>query len=167
MVQDEKHFLWFLKSLSSLRSLELSFSKFSQEFYAQLPALTISHLKLELPENSPKLNFDFIGQLSRLSYFFIIKQLCFESVTTLIRSIDKLGKGSFAFLMKEKGYQIKKLKIDKLSNYEVCELTAVQEAVFEAESSDEVLAFFEMLHHKDFRELPWQSGKFYRDQSKP
>ena len=104
-VQDTGHFLWFLKSLSSLRELWLEGSQFSQEFYDRLPAFVHSLYSLTLSltldeEDDLQLNFDFIGKLPSLSFLYVVQSLSFESLTSLVGSLGNLGKSDFRFSFK-------------------------------------------------------------------
>ena len=95
LVKDPDHLLWFLKSLRSLRKLELKRAELSQEFYDQLPAAIRSLVILDLSPHSWKtglqLNFDFISEFPSLSKLEIIYQPLFlKSVPSLVRSLGKL-----------------------------------------------------------------------------
>ncbi|KAI3475297.1 hypothetical protein L1887_63341 [Cichorium endivia] len=80
-VQDEKHFLEFLKSLSSVRRLFLCHSQLSQTFLDELPASAHSLTRLELRtadiENGLELQFDSIRKLNSLTWlYFFVDEVC-------------------------------------------------------------------------------------------
>ena len=67
-VQSPVHFLWFLKSLSSLECLNLDGTQLTQEFYDQLPRHAQSLVDLQLTEQRKEpLSYTFIEQFPRLS----------------------------------------------------------------------------------------------------
>lgn len=141
-VQNENHFLWFLKSLRSLRELYLYRSQLAQEFYDQLPASAHLLKKLSLNEQKP-LNFVFITKLLRLSYLSINLKLSFESLASLLRWVGGLAEGSFSFEWNEKWLFIRKAKgsmVRKVSEYHF------DRVVFETENPEEIIDFFEGLH---------------------
>ena len=140
-VQDLKHFLWFLKSLRTLRSLELEHAELSQEFYDQLPASAHSLIRLELRagfwKNMLQLNCDFISKFSCLSYL-TIEHLSLESFTSLVRSLGKLVESYFD--VRSKGECI---EIEKESDSSVWKILKAGHLPFETENPDEILNFIE------------------------
>ena len=142
-VQDVDQFLRFLKSLRFLRRLDLANTKFSQEFYDQLPASVPSLSRLELRfghcENELQLNFDFISKLSCLSDLEIQPALSLESLPSLARSLGKLEVGGFCVQLREERFEVRKgsrppewsIKADKL--------------FFETSDLNEIVNFFEGL----------------------
>ena len=113
-VKDDDRFLWLLKSLKSLRvlELELEFTGLSQEFYDQLPESANSLSKLILKatgsRNELQLNVDFIGKISSLSQLSIKPPLSLESLLSLVRWIDKLEGGDFDVRSREKDFRVRK-----------------------------------------------------------
>ena len=93
-VQDEAHFLWFLKSLRSPERLILRDVQLSQEFYDQLPACLPTLKDLFLTEIKSPSKFDFISQISNLTFIKIklIASPSFELLTSFVRSCAKLVK---------------------------------------------------------------------------
>ena len=72
-IEDADQFLWFLKSLRSLRMLYLKGSKLGQKFYDQLLMFAHSLARLELVEpGETSLKFDFVHNLPRLSHLSIV-----------------------------------------------------------------------------------------------
>ena len=108
---DEKHLLWFLKSLSWLRKLYLY--SLSQEFYNHLPASTnlLDFFVLgQEAETQLQLNFDFIARLPYLSYLYLNQPLSFESLSSLIRALGRFASGSFNFGFRRNRFRIVKTK---------------------------------------------------------
>ena len=132
VVQDKPNFLQFLKSLSSLRRLDLEDPQFNQEFYDQLPvsAHSLEHLNLLgasvdglesnyglLGTQANKfcgLNFDFIGKFNRLTGLVVFHKLTIGSLDSLRRSSGKLVDCFIRFRLKEKNFFIRKDSNSKL-----------------------------------------------------
>ena len=137
VVGDEAHFLWFLKSLRSLRKLNLIRPNLSHEFYDQLPASTPSLTELEICGDHPKvlqLNLDFIGKFSHIS-FLIGQGVSFEALTSLIRSLGKIVTGLFCFYFEGERFAIRKYS-------KVCQIRVCNRATIETENLDEIVTFF-------------------------
>ena len=106
-VQDENHFLFFLKSLRLLEKLSLDHSyRFSQEFWNSLPASAPSLISLNVDNRAVEkteefqVNFDFIAKLSRLSNLNVKIPVSFECLKSLVRSFHKLAWGCVDFVFK-------------------------------------------------------------------
>ena len=141
-VGDQVHFLWFLGSVSLLRSLRLFCPRLGQEFYDLLPTTTplLTELVLE-QEHEQQLSFDFIGELCDLTLCFIDQKLCFASLNSLIRSLAKLGKSSCRFQFEEKWVHIE--YVDKAGGLKVCTLSENHVKKLETESAEMIMSFFE------------------------
>ena len=86
------HFLWFLKSLSSLRSLQLySCSELTQEFYDHLPASAQRLEELEIRTfDELHFKFDFLSKLPRLTCLKIeFAKLSLESMSSIVSSVGR------------------------------------------------------------------------------
>ena len=90
-IEDPDHFLWFLSSLKSLNYLSLNSPGLSQEFFDKLPASVGWLESLSLSRLTDRLNFDFIGDLSLLSYIKISEPLSPVSAASLVKSSAKLA----------------------------------------------------------------------------
>ena len=150
---DVTHFLRFLKSLSFLRSLNLSSVSFDQEVYDQLPASAplLNQFLFSAKRRELKLNFDFIDELSH------IKQVCiyyyspdsmehgpFQSIIRLIsRTFCKLEDSSFQFPLGRKKYYILKGRSSK----EWSVLEDFFKIHFQTKKLDELLDFLEALRN--------------------
>ena len=147
-VQDADHFLSFLKSLRSLRRLELTNTGLGQKFYDQLPAtapsLTILYLGDGHCKDELQLNFDFIDKLSHLFDLSIEPELSLDSFLFLVRWLDKLAAGYFCVQSKEELYEITR-DVAGPSEWRISKYQEVFEAVFESENSDEIANFFKTL----------------------
>ena len=148
-VQDTDEFLWFLRSLRSLRRLELANTGLGQEFYDQLPASADAMLRLELGhghcENELQLNFDFIGKFSGLSRLVVLPALSVQSLTSLIRWLSGLVGCTF-FVQSStnrKSFRIAK-EIDSLwTIHESNPWTLGKpQMLFENENPEEIVHFF-------------------------
>ena len=141
-VRDAGHFLWFLKSLKTLRKLELANTVLGQEFYDQLPVAARSlsglHLKDGHCKNGLQLNFDFIGELSNLSELEVHPAVSLESTTLLVRLLGRLKKGRFLVPSKEDIEIIKK----RNSKWEIVKSFKV---LFETENPEEIVNYFDRL----------------------
>ena len=145
-VRDENHFLRFIKSQRLLKELHLSVLQLSQTFYDQLPVLApfLGYLALEDPDETEgedtelRLNFDFIGQFKRLAILRIEREVPFRSMISLVKSICKLGPGSFHFNFNEINFRIKVLSDPKWT------LTVLNPSMT-FENADEVVSHFEAL----------------------
>lgn len=94
-IEDQNHFLRFLKSLRCLQKLYLFSSQLSQEFYEKLPESAYFLNQLEMGDsyqNRNPLNFDFIENFSHLTQLSILCDVPRESKISLIKHIDKLSK---------------------------------------------------------------------------
>ena len=136
-VQDADHFLWFLKSLRSLKSLELANTGLGQEFYDQLPASTCSLSDLYLKDELVELNFDFIPKLSSLSDLDI-DQLSLKSLSSLVRSSGGLQNGEFYVQFKEERFTILKKRGSPKWQVEQND-----QLLFETENPEEIVNFFD------------------------
>ena len=140
-VQDEAHLLWFLKSLNSVRKLELKDCQLSQAFYDQLPSAVDSFTELSLGkygENELQLNFDFIGKLALLASLHVGQYLSFESLKSLTHRLDEFTKGTFCFRWKSETFYIKK---KRASN--VCQVSGLKR--IQKRCPPEIADFFEKL----------------------
>ena len=146
-VQDESHFLWFLKSLRSLRKLELDCSGLSQEFYDQLPesANSLSSLTLqrdnEICQRELQLGLDFIAKFSGLSELLIHPILTFQSGPLQARWLDKLEKCILEFRLREKRFSIKKFERAGPKVFHVY----LDQKQFHIKNSEEIVNSFEKL----------------------
>ena len=115
-VPDNGHLLCFLKSLDSLRRLDLEKLRLSQEFYDQLPSFCGSLAELHLWEDDEELqlNFDFIGELKHLSGLLIQAELSLQSVESLARWSGNLEKCLFSFRAKRNRFLVQKTKDSKV-----------------------------------------------------
>ena len=144
-VLNANHFLWYLKSLRSLKALELRGVKLSQEFYNQLPSSAPSLIKFSLIEQAEKgleLNFDFIGNFSYLFEIWI-SNLSFESFISLLKALNKSAKGFVSFQLKEKTASVSKEAGSKLWR-----LQYVGQTIFEDEDPGEMVTFIERAREK-------------------
>ena len=141
-IKDEKHLLWFLKSLRALRSLVLDCSYLSQEFYNQLPASANSLVILKLAENvEMQLSLDFIGKFSCLSILRVYYLLALEQFTTLVRHSSKLAEVFCYFRLKEKRFCLQKKRASKRF-----EISAIPyQLLFETEKLGEIFNYFKRL----------------------
>ena len=138
-VQDPDHFLWFLNSLRSLKSLGLIDTGLNQEFYNQLPASARSLTKLYLGgrycEN--ELNFEFIEKFS-LEHLQIHPPLSWESLPSLFRWLGGLEEGEFTVRLREVDFNIRK-KRDSTK----WKIMNAEQLAFETENSEEIVNFFQ------------------------
>ena len=146
LIKDPDHLLWFLKSLRSLKCLALFNTQLSQEFYDQLPAsapsLVTFYLSDKHPENELQLNFDFIGQFSRLFLTIVQPPLSFESATSLVRWLGKLAHGCFD--VRAEGRSLRVEKKERIG-HKIWAVKAPDQVLFETVSSEEMVNFFERL----------------------
>ena len=77
-ITDSVHFLGFLKSLTSLRNLELVRSQLSHAFYDQLPKFAPMLHTFKLIGGEPGLEFNFLRVFSRLYTVRIDRNLSFK-----------------------------------------------------------------------------------------
>ena len=153
VVQDVDHFLWFLRSLRSLRRLKLTLTELGQEFYDQLPASAHSLAELFLGhchcKDGLQLNFNFIAKFKCLSELGIHQELSLESLTSLVRWIGKLKSCYFDVSGKRNCFWIRK-KVDS-TKWEISNASASfprlsifdrQLSIFETENPNELLNFF-------------------------
>ena len=137
-VEDADHFLWFLSSLRSLRSLRLDCAPLGQEFYDQLPAAAhlVEKLQLLYFDYELDLNFDFIGKLPRLCYLRVISlDSPFESVSSMVNSVGKSVRVELLLFLNECVIQ----RIDSM----VWELTDFKSGSSESfENAKELLGYF-------------------------
>ena len=150
-VQDERQLLWFLKSLRSLRDLDLQGVRLSQEFYDQLPASAPSLDTLFLndyySENELRLNFDFIGHLTGLLYVHIVQPLSFESLSSLVRWLGKPAFASVSVLSQERlkkrciGNEGEQFRIEKESNSTKWTVFKRDSLLFQSDKPDEIIQF--------------------------
>lgn len=145
-ILDAKHFLWFLKSLGSLRKLYLIYPELDQEFYDQLPTAVPSLTCLELFEhNASQLNFNFIREFSRFSQIYLYGDVSFETLDFLIGSFGKsaapnLAVARFGF----KGLKEKSFFIDKIP-FQVWKIVENRnQIIFMTKNPEEVLNFFRL-----------------------
>ena len=154
-VQDERHFLWFLKSTSPLGTLFFAGPPFSQEFYDHLPAIVHSLNTLILVrivdqclEKEFELRFDFIANLPCLAYFNADLPLSFGSLASLIRSLGKFTSGSFNFLFTRNRFRIEKnadfkfMVFHEFDNDDPKQFSRLRRP-FETSHSKEVVDFFQ------------------------
>ena len=150
VVKNLDHLLWFLKSLRSLRKLELG-AELSQKFYDQLPAVAPSLVSLELSGQCEKtrlqLNFDFIGQFAHLSDLSIYSGLSLRSATSLVRLLGGLKE---AFICVRSGGDLRIVKQRRSTVWKVQEenlyeeeLIPTDQLLFETENPSEIANFFE------------------------
>ena len=143
-VQDADHFLWFLKSLKSLNCLELEGTGLNQTFYDQLPASAQSLLSFELRgdwKNDFKMNFDFIGVISRLSSLMISQSsVSFESLTSLVKSLGSVNlvKCSFEVRFKRECFKVYK----GITEWKICK---AYQLLLATENPEKIVNFFEGL----------------------
>ena len=152
VVKDSDHFIWFLKSLRFLRSLELSGSGLGQEFYDQLPAIARSLVRLELSglceKTELQLNFDFLCEFSCLSDLSIYPGLSVRSATSLVRLLGGL-KEVYIYLRSGRDLLIVKQPCSTVWKVQVEEdLSEDSEdptdgLLFETENPSEIANFFE------------------------
>ena len=142
-VQNARHLLGFLKSLSRLTTLSLNSPLLGQEFYDQLPASARSLNDLVLRENKVQLNFDFIGefpQLLRLPLNHSIDQSSVHLLSSILKHFDRLESAFFYVRSNSKIFFIQKIcdsKMCEVSNY-------LQTVVLETENPQEILDFFRL-----------------------
>ena len=144
-VQDADHFLWFLKSLRSLRKLDLRKTELSQAFYDQLPASARSLAKLGLRgdcTNELQLNFNFIANLSGLSDIEIDQPVSVKSLPSLVRQLVKLEVGHFVVRFGGETFWGRKEK--NSSELTICKGI---ELMFKTENPDEMVHFIEDLQN--------------------
>ena len=100
-VADADHLLWFLKSLGSVRRLQLTCTGLGQEFFDQLPVSARRLNKLEVYEDNgnPQMDFNFVAEFPYLvSCWLSQRNLSIESLTALVRlTFGKLSRGLFQF----------------------------------------------------------------------
>ena len=141
-VQDPDHFLWFLKSIRSLRSLGLQDTGLGQEFYDQLPVTARSLAKLYLRgehcEN--ELNFDFIGKLP-LSHLRINQVLPFQSFSSLVRWLGGLELCFLGVRLREENFIIEKVR-----GSVQWKVKRADQLAFETENANDIINFFDGLH---------------------
>ena len=146
---NEKHILCFLKSLRSLRRLFLHGPEMSQQFWDELAGSSKSLISLKLGRDEKgrvlefdlHLNFDFIDKLPRLSQLDIDQNLSFESLTSLIRHLNKLTTAYLNFRLNEQRFVIQKFRYSKkwmVSKH-------YYEKIFETENPEKILTFFKKL----------------------
>ena len=148
-VHDEDHFLWFLKSLKSVRKLELGCPGLSQYFYDQLPeaAPLLTQLTLidDLKEDVLELNLDFIGRFPRLKRFESEQALTFSSISSLADHFDKLKEGCINFSLQLSGMIYQTFYIEKSaanpSAWKVYETS--EKILLETNDPDEILNYLE------------------------
>ena len=142
-IEDADHFLWFLKSLRSLRKLELEHPRLPQEAYDQLPAVAGSLVKFVLQGDEAtdlQVNFDFVGKLSQLSRLKICPVLSLKSTCSLLKWLDRLEEGFLNFRFKEKKFYIQKRRGSK--QIQVCSFLR---SLFKTENPDAICGFFKTL----------------------
>ena len=144
-VPDVDHFLWFLKSLKSLRFLQLHCcEQFSQEFYDQLPVAIplLSILTLRGNKSRLQLNFDFIAKVPHLFRLEILLPISLDSLHSLSRWLGKFKLCRFHVRSGEERFEVGKMsdstewKIKKVRNHRQFDL------LFETENPEEILNFF-------------------------
>ena len=100
-VVDADHLLWFLKSLGSVRRLNLDYTGLGQAFFDQLPTSAPLLTNLEVWEHyaKPEVDFNFIAKFSYLRNFdFSQKNLSIKSLMLLVRlNFGKSASGTFKF----------------------------------------------------------------------
>lgn len=136
-VQNEDHFLWFLKLLKSLKRLEFEETELSQSFFDRLPAYATSLTDLSLiGESELKLNFDFIFKLDQLTRFRAGMVWSFIGLVSLVKLFGKLpGAFKFHFLLKKKRVSIKKIRGSTV--YRIC--NDIFETIFKTESTNDIV----------------------------
>ena len=154
-VQDVDHFLWFLKSLKSLRRLFLLKTGLGQEFYDQLPVSAHSLTKLELRDEHCE-NFDFVDQLSRLSDLIIEPTFSLESLPLLIKWLGRFEKGSFNVrLINKCVFNIRKCNFPEWTvSFEY------RHVLLKSENPDEIANLFKALQEKQERKMKKKKKKF-------
>lgn len=138
-VQDENHLLQFVKSQKILKKSELIKAKFSQEFYDQLASVgSLEELSFwEERENELKLNLDFISKFKRLIQLRISQDLSYESLTSLVKSLEKLEEGHF--YLKRRWFSFE--KIYNLKIFKVFKVDEKRQLVFETKNPDEFFSY--------------------------
>ena len=143
-VQDVDHFLWFLKSLRPLRSLELAKTGLGQEFYDQLPASVSSLDWLYLRDghcnDELQLSFDFVSEFSDLACLNIMSGVYSESLPSLARSLGKVRGFSFDVRLREEEFRIK-----KKTHLTEWTINKADQLLFKSENPDEIVNFIERL----------------------
>ena len=91
-VEDARHLRWFLKSLRSLKKLDLRDSQLGQEFYDQLPTFvgSLTELTTKARVGGLQLNFEFIRELPRLNWLDVYDCSSFPSLITLVTLLSEL-----------------------------------------------------------------------------
>ena len=146
-VRDVNHFLWFLKSLRFLRTLDLENTRLGQEFYDQLPTSAHSLNCLELKgENCKKermkLNFHFIGKLSSLFNLTINQPLSFELLPSLVSWLGRFESCHFYVQLEKERYSIEKRKHSP--DWTIWK--KYHQLVFRNQNPKEILNFFERIY---------------------
>lgn len=138
-IEDANHFLAFLKSLRSLRSLQLENPELDQEFYDQLPASAppLSYFRLDQDEE-PELNFDFVGKFRNLSVIQIYQHLTLPPFKSLARHLRNLSEGCIHFRVNESRFYL----IEKQRDSKVWKIIEFGE-IFETENPEEIPNFLE------------------------
>ena len=152
-VPDANHFLWFLKSLRSLRSLFLVNTELSQAFYDQLPASTHSLVCLGFGEghceDGLQVNFDFIRKLLCLSDLEVKPYISLESFTSLVRWLGRMEDGNFKVQWRQEKFWIEKKKFK--GNIKKWVIEKHGELLFESENPEEMLNFFQSFTRELYR----------------
>ena len=143
-VPDADHLLWFLKSLRSLKELELEETELSQEFYDLLPASAPSLISLTLEdgycEDGLQMNFNFISKLSRLLVLEIESVLFFESLPSLVRSVGKLQEVSFGVQLRKELFSVTKTGL----KWTIKKADVLQ---FKTRDPDRIVDFFQLFQN--------------------
>lgn len=148
-IQDANHFLSFLQSVGSLKSLSLDRSQLGQEFYDQLPKSAHSLVNLTLigdrrnirGDRDLELNFEFVDQLSNLDKLVIYQTLSIESFTSLVRWSNELTEVVCQCELKEKLFRIQKFRKEL---WEVYDDKSFHQVLIRTGNADEVLNYFEV-----------------------
>ena len=139
-IQNSKHFLEFLESISSLRRLRLGRTKLTQQSYDRLPLAVPLLFELELYEKQ-LVNFDFIGKFTGLQCLSIGHCLSLESLRSLVGQLGNLSEIFFRFETKE--LRIKKIRGSKVFRvYDDQDQTA-----FVTENVEQMVNFLEELQN--------------------
>ena len=99
-VQDARHFRWFLKSLRSLRDLDLVRSELGQEFYDQLPTFAPSLAILGIKAHDPTgrlFNFKFLYELPFLFRLSLSDHLTYDESISSVCLFDRLEEAEIDF----------------------------------------------------------------------
>lgn len=140
-LQNPNHFLWFLKSSKSLRSLSLDCPVLGQDLLDRLSSSAPHLFDLELSGDSKRqLSFRFLANFLHLKSLRLHQDLSFESLNWLVRHFS--GKLEYCFLR----FQLKEKQLNIVKCFNVWELCGdLSQDVFTIENPDEVVAYVDEL----------------------